>query len=242
MSRLYARGSLALLILTATITAASSGGTITVLTPDKTVELTNAEVTTGSLWVAAEDLPRINGFQLKPEGACSGAICLPINRDPAAGFVRDMGGRTYFNLSQFARTLQQPVVAETDRGVFSFGEIPLLRSTLLASAQAPDFALPDRAGKIVHLSDLRGKKVLLLTWASWCGCKLDLAGWQTLYEELKDKNFEIVAVAEDTAGEAAAGPWYDKAMATYTTLIDRDHVVSSLYHMVNVPTGVWIDE
>ena len=63
-----------------------------------------------------------------------------------------------------------------------------------------------------------------------------------LYAELKDKNFEIIAVAEDTAGEAAAGEWYDKAKATYTTLIDRDHVVSSLYHMVNVPTGVWIDE
>ena len=91
-------------------------------------------------------------------------------------------------------------------------------------------------------SDFRGKKVFLVTWASWCGCKLDLAGWQTLYEELRDKNFQVVAVAEDTAGEAAAGEWYDKAKATYTTLIDRDHVVSSLYHMVNVPTGVWIDE
>ena len=110
------------------------------------------------------------------------------------------------------------------------------------AARAPDFVLPDRTGKIVHLSDFRGKKVFLVTWASWCGCKLDLAGWQALYEELQDKNFHIVAVAEDTAGEAAAGEWYDKAKATYTTLIDRDHVVSSLYHMVNVPTGVWIDE
>ena len=61
----------------------------------------------------------------------------------------------------------------------------------------------------MHLSDFRGRKVFLVTWASWCGCKLDLAGWQTLYEELKDKNLQIVAVAEDTAGEAAAGEWYD---------------------------------
>ena len=102
--------------------------------------------------------------------------------------------------------------------------------------------MPDRTGKLVHLSDFRGKKVFLVTWASWCGCKLDLAGWQSLYEELKDRNLQIVAVAEDTAGEAAAGEWYDRAKATYTTLIDRDHVVSSLFHMVNVPTGVWIDE
>ncbi len=49
-------------------------------------------------------------------------------------------------------------------------------------------------------------------------------------------------MAQDTGGEAAAGKYYDRAKATYTTLIDTQHVVSSLYHMVNVPMGVWIDE
>jgi hypothetical protein len=63
-----------------------------------------------------------------------------------------------------------------------------------------------------------------------------------LYEQLKGKNFEIIAVAQDTGGEEAASKYYDKAKATYTTLIDKQHVVSSLYHMVNVPMGVWIDE
>ncbi len=63
-----------------------------------------------------------------------------------------------------------------------------------------------------------------------------------MYEQLKDQNFEIIAVAEDTAGEAAAGRFYDAAKATFTTLIDTRHTVSSLYGMVNVPTGVMIDE
>ena len=63
-----------------------------------------------------------------------------------------------------------------------------------------------------------------------------------MYEELGEKNFEIVAVAQDTGGEQAAGPFYDAAEATYTTLIDTAHAVSSLYNMINVPTGVWIDE
>ena len=40
----------------------------------------------------------------------------------------------------------------------------------------------------------------------------------------------------------AAGEFYDAAAATYTTLIDVGHTVSSLYNMINVPTGVWIDE
>jgi hypothetical protein len=59
---------------------------------------------------------------------------------------------------------------------------------------------------------------------------------------LKDQNFEIVAAAQDTGGEAAAGPWYDKAQATYTTLIDAKHAVSSAYQFINVPMGIWIDE
>lgn len=63
-----------------------------------------------------------------------------------------------------------------------------------------------------------------------------------MYEKLKDQNFELIGVAQDSAGEAAAGRFYDRAKATFTTLIDAQHTVSSLYHMVNVPTGVWIDE
>jgi hypothetical protein len=71
---------------------------------------------------------------------------------------------------------------------------------------------------------------------------LDLPGWQKFYEELKGKNFEIVSVAEDIGGTKAAGPWIEKANATFTVLIDEKHTVASLYDMVNVPTAVWIDE
>jgi tetratricopeptide (TPR) repeat protein len=49
-------------------------------------------------------------------------------------------------------------------------------------------------------------------------------------------------VAQDSGGEDAAGPHYDAAAATFVTLIDRHHVVTGLYGMVNVPSGVWIDE
>lgn len=59
---------------------------------------------------------------------------------------------------------------------------------------------------------------------------------------MKDRNFEIIAAAQDTGGEEACGKFYDAAKATFTTLIDPRHTVSTLYQMVNVPSGVWIDE
>jgi tetratricopeptide (TPR) repeat protein len=69
-----------------------------------------------------------------------------------------------------------------------------------------------------------------------------LPGWQAIYQQLKDRNFEIVAVAQDTNGVKDAGPWITAANPTYTALIDDKHLVTKLYNMVNVPTGVWIDE
>jgi hypothetical protein len=69
-----------------------------------------------------------------------------------------------------------------------------------------------------------------------------LPGWQTLYAELKDKNFEIISVAQDTGGAKDAAPWITKANPQYTALIDETQVVTRLYDMVNVPTAVWINE
>jgi tetratricopeptide (TPR) repeat protein len=49
-------------------------------------------------------------------------------------------------------------------------------------------------------------------------------------------------VAQDTNGVKDAGPWITAAHPSFTVLIDEKHTVSELYNMVNVPTGVWIDE
>jgi tetratricopeptide (TPR) repeat protein len=69
-----------------------------------------------------------------------------------------------------------------------------------------------------------------------------LPGWQVIYQELKNKNLEIISIAQDTGGVKDAGPWITAAKPAYTTLIDEKHLVSKLYNMVNVPTGVWINE
>jgi tetratricopeptide (TPR) repeat protein len=66
--------------------------------------------------------------------------------------------------------------------------------------------------------------------------------WQALYEELKDRGFVVITVAEDTAGNIVVRPWIERAHPTHPSLVDDRHIVSELYDMVNVPTAVWIDE
>ena len=59
---------------------------------------------------------------------------------------------------------------------------------------------------------------------------------------MKDKNFEIISVAQDTGGVKDAGQWITAAKPEYTVLIDSTHLVTRRYNMVNVPTAVWINE
>jgi len=214
----------------------------TVLYADRMVKIPLTLAGEADLWVTPEQITAINGYTLKPEGLCREEICIPISRKPADGFVQTKDGAELFNMSKLADKLSQPIVRDVKRYIWSFGPQGSQKAEGAAPVMAPDFALPDRQGKTVKLSDFRGKKVLLLSWASWCRCREDLAGWESIYKDLKDKKFELVAVAEDTEGEAACGKYYDQAKATYTTLIDKQHAVSSLYQMVNVPMGVWIDE
>jgi hypothetical protein len=63
-----------------------------------------------------------------------------------------------------------------------------------------------------------------------------------LYEDIDDPDFEIICVAEDTGGEAVAGPIFDAASPTYIQVVDEDHLVSSAFNFVNVPSAAWIDE
>jgi hypothetical protein len=65
--------------------------------------------------------------------------------------------------------------------------------------------------------------------------------WQALYEELRDRSFTVIAVAMDSR-DGDPLPWIEAAQPTYVTLIDREHRLADLYHMVNVPQAVWIDE
>jgi hypothetical protein len=66
--------------------------------------------------------------------------------------------------------------------------------------------------------------------------------WQQLQAELEDRNFMVVAVAEESRGAEHARPWIEQAKSTYWQLIDTEHRLEDLYNLVNVPQAIWIDE
>ena len=168
---MYFRKSFLFNVLGVALMAVASGAlradAATVLTNDGAVTVERTLDDPSDLWVMPEDLTRINGFVLKPEGACLDAICIPVRQDADNDMVVTREGQRWFNVTGLARKLNQSYAFDAEAQVWSFGKVPATRSNFLDSAIAPDFELPDHQGNPVRLSDFRGKKVLLVTWASW---------------------------------------------------------------------------
>jgi len=63
---------------------------------------------------------------------------------------------------------------------------------------APDFTAYDHDATPVHLSDFRGKVVLVTFWASWCGvCKTEKPHLEEMAKDMAGKDFVVVALASD---------------------------------------------
>ncbi len=136
----------------------------TIIYGDKASQVASASTQGDNLWLGLGDLKRATGWEFKPEGVCQGDLCVPIPPRRRDEFMRPDDS---FNLAAFARLREQAVLHDDAHGVWFFGEAPEARRAGLLSLQAPDFTLPDIDGKAHSLSDYRGKKVLLLSWASW---------------------------------------------------------------------------
>lgn len=139
--------------------------TATVIYKNRTAEMPGAVAEGDDLWLPVAELQAASGWELKPEGACLGDVCVPIPAGREQEFSRD--GDRRFNLAALARLLGQPVVHDDARSVWAFGEAGSARRETLASLEAPDFTLPDLEGRLHSLSEHWGKKIFLVSWASW---------------------------------------------------------------------------
>ena len=158
----------ALMMTMAVVPAETKEVRATVVYDDVATEVAPVREDAGQLWTTMADLTRATRFEVKPQGVCRDEICIPLPKAHTREFLRKDSGKIkeWFNLSAFAQLTHQAVAHDAGTSTWYFG----LRSDQrqwLASLQPPDFTLPDINGKPHSLSDFRGKKVLLLTWASW---------------------------------------------------------------------------
>ena len=137
----------------------------TIIYDERTLHVPDASAEGDNLWIPVRYLHETTGWELKPEGACLGEMCVPISAEREAGLVRANG--TSFNIGGFARMLGRPVVHDDASSVWVFASAAADRESGLLSLEAPDFRLPDLEGKMHSLSEHRGKKVFLYAWASW---------------------------------------------------------------------------
>jgi hypothetical protein len=111
-------------------------------------------VITASLEITAEDFTSATGWEIKPEGACKGEVCVPL--ESAGGF----------DLAATAKRLRMAVVHDEEAGLWAIGP-ESLGDRALVSAEAPELTLDDLDGNAFRLSSLRGQKVLLVAWAPY---------------------------------------------------------------------------
>jgi hypothetical protein len=156
-----------LCLVAAGVARAADGARRTVVYDRIATEVVSAPGESNDLWVTLSDLTRATKFVLKPQGVCRDQLCFPIPKARKTEFLRKQSSKTWFNLTEFARLIKQPVAADDKNGVWYFGVRAEDAGGYLASLEAPGFTLPDVNGRMHSLSDYRGKKVLLLTWASW---------------------------------------------------------------------------
>ncbi len=139
----------------------------TILYQERESHLDAARVDGDELWVTLPELAAASGWELKPEGVCLEEVCVPVPDARLPALIRKEASGTLFNLTEFARLIQQPVAHDKMNGVWYFGPAGWEWKTGLISAEAPDFSLPDLNGRMHTLSELRGRKLFLLFWASW---------------------------------------------------------------------------
>ncbi len=160
---------IAMLLCAASGITAMAGNRV-IIFEDITAEVASPPAALASgedLWVTLSDLTKATKFVLKPQGVCRDVLCYPIPKARKAAFLSTQGKATWFNLSEFARLTKQPAAYDAENSTWFFGPRPEEQNQFVSSLIAPNFRLPDANGKLRSLSEFRGKKVLLLTWASW---------------------------------------------------------------------------
>lgn len=109
---------------------------------------------------------------------------------------------------------------------------------------APDFELKTVEGNSIKLSSLKGKKVILNFWATWCPpCRQEMPDMEKFYTENKDSGIEILAVnlLQTEKGPAEVSAFIQDFGITFPVVVDEQGSVGKLYKVSSIPASFIID-
>ena len=118
----------------------------------------------------------------------------------------------------------------------AMGILPPVKET-----EAPDFTLPDLAGRSRRLTEFRGQVVLINFWATWCPpCRAEMPAMERVYREMRNNGFTILAVNFAETAEQAE-PFVKEHRLTFPILLDEEGQVTRLYRAFSLPTTYLLD-
>jgi thiol-disulfide isomerase/thioredoxin len=129
-----------------------------------------------------------------------------------------------------------PAAELTQEEIREVGLQPLKEGTAIV-----DFELQQLGGGSRSLSSFKGKVVFLNFWATWCGpCRQEMPSMERLYQRLKGKGLEIVAVnlQED---DKAVQKFVNEHKLSFPVLLDKSGRVGATYGARSIPTSYIID-
>jgi cytochrome c biogenesis protein CcmG/thiol:disulfide interchange protein DsbE len=136
----------------------------------------------------------------------------------------------------------EPVLMHVAAQAIVRSEAPAPAVEISRHMQAPDFSLRDADGKLVHLSDFRGKVVLLNFWATWCGpCKFEIPWFIEFQSRYKSDGFTVLGVSMDDNGWAAVRPYMAAARMNYPVVLGNEKVSLAYGGIEALPTSLILD-
>jgi thiol-disulfide isomerase/thioredoxin len=113
----------------------------------------------------------------------------------------------------------------------------------LDKQKAPNFSLRTMDGKVIELSKLKGKPVIVNFWATWCPpCRAEIPDFIKVYDSYKSKGLVIVGIALDNEGWDVVKPFVDRIKINYPVVLGNSDITQLYGGIDGIPTTFFIDK
>ena len=171
--------------------------------------------------LTVDEFEQLTGWEIKPEGACQGEVCVAL-----PPLERDADGR--LDALVVAGELGMPIAHDDGHGMWAFGPRSGDRK-VLDSNRMPELVLPDFDGGAFDVASLRGRKVVLYFYQKddTPGCTKEACSFRDSSSEFERRGIKVLGVSLDD--ERSHRKFADKYKLPFTLLADTDHAVADLY-------------